>query len=149
MARNIFKNKYSYHRIISCDGGAFLTKDFKFYDAYFSVLDEETGEVLHREEKIGDFYSGLAEYLAIEWAVDNLQKPITIYSDCTTAIAWAKGRGSDEAKRRYNIHPLSLWGVDLIYQHGTKADVYNAKHIHYKYIPRVSKSADFVKMISE
>ena len=115
-------------RTISCDGGAFISPEshFKFHNAYFTVIDDITGELIHHEKNIGDFYSGLAEYLAIEWAVKNIpDRPLLIYSDCTTAIAWAKGNGQ---YKKWGITPPDLTGIQVVYKKGTEADKWNAQN---------------------
>jgi hypothetical protein len=125
-------------KIISVDGGAFIEPPrYKFHNAYFSVLDEESGELIHFEKDIGDFYSGLAEYKAIEWAVKNIfARPITIYSDCVTAIAWANKKGK---YKNWNIEPPNLDGVILQYRHGTKADRWNAENHSPKRFPKATR----------
>jgi hypothetical protein len=123
-------------KIVSADGGAFISpaSNFKFHNAYFSIVDEETGELIHHERDIGDFYSGLAEFLAIEWAVKNIpERPLTIYSDCTTAIAWANGRGQF---KKWGITPPDLKRVWLEYRKHTKADQWNSEN----YSPKHDKS---------
>lgn len=106
------------------DGGSFIEPpNFVFHDAYYSVVDDK-GELIHFEKNIGDFYSGLAEYLAIEWAIENIkERPLKIYSDCLTAIAWAKGRGQF---KKWGITPPILEGIELEYKKGNLADKWNA-----------------------
>ncbi len=114
-------------RIVHADGGAFSQPpDYKFHDAYFTVCDNE-GNLIQFAENIGDLWSGLAEYEAIKWAVDNIkERPLKITSDCTVAIAWAK-KGSKK-KSKFRVPPLNLSGVELVFQHGNFADQWNAKH---------------------
>lgn len=121
-------------KIVSCDGGAFMSPPkFKFEKAYITIVDEITGDLIHHEREIGDFYSGLAEYLATEWAIKNIEKPLTIYSDCKTAIAWANKRGKF---KKWKINPPSLENVILQHKSGNKADVWNAQN----YSPKKDKS---------
>lgn len=112
-------------RIVSADGGAFIEPPlYKFHNAYFSVVNEITGELIHFEKNIGDFYSGLAEYLAIEWAIKNIkERPLTIFSDCKTAIAWINGRG---CYKKWGIIPPDLIDVKIFWKNGNKADAWNA-----------------------
>lgn len=109
------------------DGGAFIEPpNYNFHNAYFSVVSNDN-TLIHFAKDIGDFYSGLAEYKAIEWAVENIKdRPLTIFSDCTTAIAWAK-KGSSK-KSKFNIAPLDLKEISLIYKHDNLADIWNAKN---------------------
>ena len=120
-------NYGNYKRKVACDGGAFIEPpDYKFHNAYFTVVDEETGELIHHEKNIGDFYSGLAEYLAIEWAINNItERPIRISSDCTTAIAWANSKGQ---YKKWGITPPNLEGVEIRYKKENLADEWNAKN---------------------
>jgi hypothetical protein len=114
-------------KTVHVDGGAFVEPpSFKFHDAYFTVCND-AGELLHFAKNIGDFYSGLAEFEAIKWAVENIkERPLRVTSDCTTAIVWAK-KGSSK-KSKYKVPSLYLTGVDLIYQKRNYADVWNAKN---------------------
>lgn len=114
-------------KIVSCDGGSFIEPpNYKFHNSYFSVVDGN-GELIHFEKDIGDFYSGVSEYKAIEWVIKNIpERPLTILNDCTTAIAWAK-KGSSR-KSKFDIPPLPLQGVTLKYKKGTDADMWNAKN---------------------
>ena len=116
------------------DGGAFVEPpQYRFHDAYFSVLDSN-GTLIHFEKNIGDVWSGVAEYEAIRWAVENIsQRPIKIFSDCTTAIAWAK-RGANTEKHK--LPPLNLSMVELEWKHENLADVWNARN----HSPKKSKS---------
>ena len=113
-------------RIIHVDGGAFVEPPaYKFHDAYFSVVDENG--LIHFEKNCGDIYSGEAEYLAIKWAVENIpERPITILSDCETAIAWAR-HFTKKSKIR-GLSPLDLNGIILEYSHGNLADIWNAEN---------------------
>lgn len=114
-------------KTVHVDGGAFIKPpDHKFHDAYFTVCDD-SGALIHFAKNIGDFYSGLAEYEAIKWAVLNIKdRPLKITSDCTTAIAWAK-KGSSK-KSTYKASLLDLTGIDLVYQKNNYADQWNAKN---------------------
>lgn len=114
-------------KIYHVDGGAFVEPPhYKFHDAYFSVCDD-SGNLVHFEKNIGDLWSGIAEYEAIKWVVDNTsERPITITSDCETAIAWAR-KGSSK-KSKFRIEKLPLDGVTILYQHGNHADIWNAKN---------------------
>ena len=86
-------------KIVHVDGGAFVKPPYyKFHDAYFSVLDDN-GVLLHFAKNIGDVWSGVAEYEAIKWAVEFIpDRPLTITSDCTTALAWARKGSSKTSK---------------------------------------------------
>src|SRR3990167_7594934 len=110
---------------IHVDGGAFIEPpEYKFHNAYFSVVSADN-KLIHFAKDIGDFYSGIAEYEAIKWAIENIsERPITIFSDCITAIAWAK-KGSSR-KSKFDILPLNLKDISLIYKHGNLADQWNA-----------------------
>lgn len=126
--------------LVSCDGGSFIEPpDYKFHNSYFTIVNEDTGELIHHEKDIGDFYSGLAEFLAIEWAVKNIkERPLRILSDCKVAIAWINGRGN---YKKWGIVPPDLEGVELIYSMDNKADQWNAtnhspKHDKSFYIKR-------------
>ena len=114
-------------RVIHVDGGAFVEPpSYKFHDAYFSVVSDD-GELIHFEKNFGDFYSGIAEYEAIRWAIQNIiDRPLTVLSDCTTAIAWAK-RGSSKHSK-YRIKPLPLSEITLEWRHGNLADQWNAEN---------------------
>lgn len=114
-------------KAVHVDGGSFVEPPhYKFHDAYFTVCADD-GNLVHFEENIGDLWSGLAEYEAIKWAVDNIkERPLKITSDCTVAIAWAK-KGSKK-KSKFRVPPLNLSGVELVFQHGNFADQWNAKH---------------------
>jgi hypothetical protein len=116
------------------DGGAFIEPpNYKFHDAYFSVVNEK-GKLIHFEE-VGDIYSGLAEYLAIAWVVKNRKtRPLRITSDCQTAIAWATH--STKKSRKRKLVPLDLIGVHLEYEHENLADCWNAQN----HSPKKSKS---------
>jgi hypothetical protein len=113
-------------RIIHVDGGAFIdhANNYKFNNAYFSVCDAD-GNLIHFAKNIGDLWSGIAEYEAIKWAAENItERPLTITSDCTTTIAWAK-KGSSK-KSKFKIPALNLDGILLCYQHDNHADRWNA-----------------------
>ena len=114
-------------KIIHADGGAFIEPpDFNFHDAYFTICDDK-GELVHFAENIGDLYSGLAEYEAIKWVIENIkERPLRITSDCTTAIAWAK-KGSSK-KSKYRVLSLNLDGVELVFQKKNPADQWNEKN---------------------
>lgn len=131
-------------KIVHVDGGSFVEPpDFKFHDAYFTVCDD-SGHIIFFAQNIGDLYSGLAEYEAIKWAVENIKdRPLKITSDCTTAIAWAR-KGSSK-KSKYKVSKLNLTGVELAYQQHNAADQWNAKnhspkHDKQYYIERYYKS---------
>src|SRR3989344_6498903 len=102
-------------KIVNVDGGSFVEPpNFKFHDAYFTVCDNN-GNLIHFAKNIGDLWSGLAEYEAIKWAVENIkERPLKITSDCTTAIAWVR-KGSSK-KSKYKVSKLNLDGVELVYQ---------------------------------
>jgi hypothetical protein len=114
------------------DGGAFIEPPkYKSHDAYLTVVDD-TEELLHFDKDLGDIYSGLAEYMAIKWVVDNIkERPIRITSDCQTAMAWAKHL--TKASRRRGISPLDLTGITLEYEHNNLADQWNARNHSPKY----------------
>lgn len=131
-------------KIVHVDGGSFVEPpDFKFHDAYLTVCDD-SGHIIFFAQNIGDLYSGLAEYEAIKWAVENIKdRPLKITSDCTTAIAWAR-KGSSK-KSKYKVPKLNLTGVELAYQQHNAADQWNAKnhspkHDKQYYIERYYKS---------
>ena len=113
-------------KTVHVDGGAFVEPPlYKFHDAYFSVCNE-IGELIHFEKNIGDVWSGVAEYEAIHWAVEHIKdRPLKITSDCTVALAWAK-KGAKTKK--HTLPKLDLTGVELVYEHGNWADVWNAIH---------------------
>ena len=131
-------------KIVNVDGGSFVEPpNFKFHDAYFTVCDNN-GNLIHFAKNIGDLWSGLAEYEAIKWAVENIkERPLKITSDCTTAIAWVR-KGSSK-KSKYKVSKLNLDGVELVYQQHNTADQWNAKnhspkHDKQYYINRYRKS---------
>lgn len=112
-------------KVYHCDGGSFTEPPtYKFHDAYFTVCDEE-GKVIHFNKNIGDVWSGVAEYEAIKWAINNGHKPCIITSDCLTAISWAK-RGA--RTKKHKLPKLDLTQVVLKYQHNNLADQWNARH---------------------
>ena len=119
---------------IHVDGGAFVgPPDYRFHDAYFSVCDSE-GNLIHFEKNIGDVWSGIAEYEAIKWAIENIiDRPLKIYSDCTTAIGWAR-HGKKKPSSAPNLHGFTCSsllqgdGVIIKYLHGNFADQWNAKN---------------------
>jgi hypothetical protein len=119
-------------KIVHVDGGAFIEPPgFKFHDAYFTVCDDRGG-LIHFAKNIGDIYSGLAEYEAIKWAVENIkERPLKIASDCTVAIAWAK-KGSKKTSK-YKVSSLDLKGVELVYKKNNQADQWNAKNHSLKH----------------
>jgi len=111
-------------KIVHVDGGAFSEPpNYKFHDAYFSVVSD-SGELVHFAKNIGDVWSGVAEYEAIKWAIENLPHPLKIYSDCTVAISWAK-KGSNK-KSKFRMSKLNLDGVELEWRHDNLADRWNA-----------------------
>jgi|GEM_PF-2737023 len=114
-------------KTVHVDGGSFIEPpDFRFHDAYFTVCDDE-GHLIIFLENIGDLYSGLAEYEAIKWAVENVKdRPLRITSDCTTAIAWAR-KGSSK-KSKYSVPRIDLTNVELLYKQHNVADQWNAKN---------------------
>jgi len=114
------------------DGGAFVEPpEYKFHDAFFTVIDGD-GKIVYHNPKIGDIWSGLAEFEAIRWVVENIKdRPIRITSDCKTAISWAR-KGSSK-KSKFKVRSLSLSGIELEYQHGNLADVWNAESHSPKY----------------
>jgi len=116
------------------DGGAFTEPPtYKFHDAYFSVVDENAN-LVHFAKNIGDMWSGLAEFEAIKWVVENIkERPIRITSDCVVAISWAK-KGSSK-KAHIKVAPLNLEGITLEWEHGNLADQWNAAN----HSPKLSK----------
>lgn len=114
------------------DGGAFIEPpNYKFHDAYFSVINED-GTLLHFDKELGDMYSGLAEFEAIKWVTENVkERPIRITSDCKTAMAWA--RHLTKASRKRGISPLNLTNINLEYEHANLADQWNAENHSPKY----------------
>ncbi|MDP1689032.1 MAG: hypothetical protein Q8L47_02790 [bacterium] len=119
-------------KTVHVDGGAFISPPkFKFHDAYFTVCDN-VGKVIYFNKNIGDVYSGLAEYAAIKWVVENIkERPLKITSDCKTAIAWAN-KGSSK-KSKFRVPPLDLEGIHLVYMHKNYADIWNEKNHSPKY----------------
>lgn len=120
------------------DGGAKIEPpNYQFHDAYMTILDED-GEEVHIDQYLGDIYSGLAEFKAIQWVVENItERPIKITSDCTTAIAWANHGGKTKL---HTVERLDLTGIILEYEHNNLADIYNATYIS----PKATK-LDYVK----
>jgi len=110
------------------DGGAFVSPpDYIFHDAYFSVLDAK-GKLIHFEKNMGNMWSGLAEFMAIKWVAENINKrPLIITSDCTTAITWAR-KGGNKKTKKILIPPIiaNLEGITIHYKHGNLADIWNA-----------------------
>ena len=119
-------------REIHVDGGSFVEPPlYKFHDAYFSICDKNG--LIHFEKNIGDVWSGVAEYEAIKWAVENIkERPIKIYSDCTVAIKWAE-RGA--YTKKHKLPRLNLDGIILEWKHENLADIWNALN----YSPKHSK----------
>ena len=115
--------------VVHVDGGAFTEPPhYKFHDAYFSVVDD-SGALIHFEKNIGDVWSGIAEYRAIEWAIKNItERPIKITSDCTIAMSWARKGKKKTPALDIILPPLLQEGIILEYQHGNKADIWNAEH---------------------
>lgn len=113
--------------VVHVDGGSFVEPPhYKFHDAYFTACDDE-GNLIHFEKNIGDLYSGLAEYEAIKWAIENIKdRPLRITSDCVVAIAWAR-KGSGK-KSKYKVPPLNLDDIELVFQRGNYADQWNAEN---------------------
>jgi len=115
------------------DGGSHIEPpEYKFHDAYFSVVDDDNEEVFV-DQNLGDVSNNKAEYLAIKWVVDNIkERPIRIFSDSQTAIAWVTkgGKGQDGYSK-----PLDLRKVHLMHLSNNFADQYNAKYIS----PKASK----------
>lgn len=124
------------------DGGAKIEPpDYKFHDAYFTVIDDE-GEEVHVDLYVGDIYSGLAEFKAIQWVVDNVvERPIRITSDCQTAIAWARHGGKTKL---HTVERLDLTNITLEYEHNNLADQYNATYIS----PKQSKSEYYQRWVN-
>ena len=120
---------------VHVDGGAFTgPPDYKFHNAYFSVVDSNNN-LIHFAKDIGDVWSGLAEYEAIKWAIENIpERPLTIFSDCTVAIAWAR-KGSRKSSK-FRVSPLNLKDINLEYKHDNLADRWNA----INHSPKKSKS---------
>src|SRR3989304_6976293 len=104
-------------KVVFADGGAFFEPpEYKFHDAYFSVVAED-GKLIHFNKNCGDIFSGEAEYLAIKWAVENIkERPLKILSDCRTAIAWVRHKTKASEKR--GCLPLNLKDIIVEYQHG-------------------------------
>src|SRR3990167_10925009 len=102
---------------VHVDGGAFTgPPDYKFHNAYFSVVDSDN-RLVYFAKDIGDLWSGLAEYEAIKWAIENIkERPLTIFSDCTVAMAWAR-KGSRRSSK-FNVPPIPSKDVYLVYKHG-------------------------------
>ena len=117
-------------KIYHVDGGAFVEPPlYKFHDAYFSVLDEEDN-LIHFQKDLGDMWSGLAEFMAIKWTIENMKyRPLIITSDCTTAIAWAR-KGGNKQTKKITVPPIlgSLENVTIEYLHNNLADIWNAKN---------------------
>lgn len=111
-------------RIVHVDGGAFVEQGtWRFHDAYFSILSDDN-ELIHFAENIGDVWSGVAEYEAIKWAVENIEeRPLIVTSDCVTAISWAR-KGAKTKKHR--LPKLDLTRVTIQYLHANAADLWNA-----------------------
>ena len=120
-------------REIHVDGGAFIEPpDYIFRNAYFSVVNEQ-GTLIHSDKSLGDVYSGVAEYEAIKWAAKNIkERPLKIYSDCITAIAWVR-KGAHTKK--HHLPPIDLTGIIVEYKKKNLADQYNEKYISPKYDP--------------
>lgn len=146
------KSDYSQALIVHVDGGAFVEPPlYKFHDAYFSVVSN-TKKLVHFAKNIGNMWSGMAEYEAIKWAVENIkQRPLVILSDCTVAISWAK-KGSSIKAKKHNVPKLNLKGVSIKYRHGNYADQWNAENHspkrkkreyiqrHYKFLQNIPQS---------
>lgn len=111
-------------KIVHVDGGAFIEPpNYKFHNAYFSIVGSNK-KLIHFAKDIGDFYSGLAEYCAIKWAVENIkERPLKIYSDCITAMAWAR-----KGNEKWGAQKLDLGGIALEWKHDNFADKWNAKN---------------------
>lgn len=125
--RAIYKMEFT---IVHVDGGAFTgPPDYKFTNAYFSVLSSEN-KLVHFEKNIGDVWSGVAEYRAIEWAIKNINaRPLKIFTDCTTAISWAKKGKKITPKIPYKLPKLlNGSGVIIEYRHDNYADRWNAEN---------------------
>ena len=120
---------------IDVDGGSFIEnpgKKQRFVRGYFSVLDGKTGKLIHFEKNIGDVWSGVSEYMAIKWAVENIiSRPLKITSDCRTAMKWAN-KGANT--KLHKFPKLNLIGVSLEYKHNNSADIWNAKNWSPKFI---------------
>ena len=116
-----------YKRVVHVDGGSFVEPpNYKSHDAYFTIYADD-GKVIFFAKKIGDLWSGLAEYEAIKWAIENIkERPLKIISDCTVAIAWAR-KGSSK-KSKFRVPKLDLNNVELVFQHYNLADIWNEKH---------------------
>ena len=128
-------------KIIHVDGGAFVEPpSYKFHDAYFSVMESDNsknGKLVHFEKNIGDVWSGVAEYYAIKWAVENVkERPLTITSDCLVAFSWVKKGKKPTPKISLELPPLDLSEIKLVWQHNNLADIWNAENHSPKYIPR-------------
>lgn len=119
-------------KTIHVDGGAFIEPpENKFHDAFFTVCDD-TGAVIYFAKNIGDVYSGLAEYEAIKWVIENIkERPLKITSDCSTAIVWSKKGSSDKSK--YKAEKLNLKDIEVAYMHNNFADQWNEKNHSPKY----------------
>lgn len=114
-------------KTVHVDGGAFVEPpEHKFHNAYFTVCDDG-GELIYHAKDIGDLWSGLAEYEAIKWAIENIkERPLRITSDCLVAIAWVR-KGSSK-KSKYKVSPINLNGVELIFKKKNAADLWNEKN---------------------
>lgn len=117
------------------DGGASCTPpDYKFHNAYFTVLDN-SGQVLVHKDDLGDVRShSVAEFDGIAWIVNNIkERPIIATSDSQIALTWARKR-------------LDLTGVDLRYEHENLAGIWNALHKAKKYPIKVYQDLWAVKV---
>lgn len=103
-----------------CDGGAFIEPpDYKFHDAYFSVVSKK-GKLVHFEKNIGHVNNVEAETAAIQWVLDHRKPPFVITSDCQAA--------------RSRFGPLFLPSkVKIVYEHNNLADQWNARNHSPKY----------------
>lgn len=124
------------------DGGASVNQVTRtFYNAYITVVDDFGNVIVHK--RIGDFWSGVAEFLAIKWVVKNIDyRPIRITSDCQTALSWAR-KGANS--RKFKCNKLNLSGVRLEYMHGNLADQYNAVYVS----PKISSGEFYRKWLKE
>ena len=147
--QRIIDNNILYKRIVHVDGGSFTEPpDYKFHDAYFTVC-ADNGELIFFAKNIGDLWSGLAEYEAIKWAIENIkERPLKITSDCSVALSWAI-KGSSK-KSKFRISKLDLTNVGLVFQHNNAADQWNIKnhspkHDKQYYIKRHYATIDLSK----
>ncbi|KKN06899.1 hypothetical protein LCGC14_1072580 [marine sediment metagenome] len=110
-----------FKKIVHADGGSFTEPPkYRPHDAYFVVVDT-TGNYIKFNRDLGNLWSGLAEYESIKWCVENIkERPLKIYNDCITAMAWAR-KGSSETSK-FRVSPLNLEDVTLWHLSNNLAD---------------------------